>query len=168
MVRNGPSTSAPALSTIDASATETCHRYGRKYRNSRFISRLSYALPRTSSSWADAIHTILNCSRKRNRAECLVSPIAPAPRFGARVSRQSGVPQIPAPAAYVNNAERLRVLSVLRLRQTSQRDLSLWRHLGGRGIREKPPAKCAGPRSACSSPNSHTAARSHLGAPAAR
>src|SRR4030088_2945418 len=55
LVRKGASTSATDLSTIATSAIATCHLYGLRYVSSRRISRLSYALPNTSSSWLEAI-----------------------------------------------------------------------------------------------------------------
>src|SRR6185312_9989521 len=54
LVRNGPTTSHPALIRIATSASNVCHLYGTRYLSSRFISRLSYALPSTSSSWCES------------------------------------------------------------------------------------------------------------------
>src|SRR5262249_47573082 len=50
LVRYGPTTSTPALMMMAARAIATCHLYGRRYPSSRFIIRLSYALPSSSCS----------------------------------------------------------------------------------------------------------------------
>src|SRR5439155_2529642 len=67
LMRYGWASWAAAPATMATSATATCRQYGHRYASRRRISRASYALPRTSSSWKELTS---NTGQMQQMQEC--------------------------------------------------------------------------------------------------